>query len=184
MSIVLDGTKGLTFPSGNTQSDSALVTTGGTLAGPLTINGNLNFAPGTSGIVFNNSSASVNSTMNDYETGTWTPTDVSGAGLNINPGSSYYTKIGNMVFCSTVLNYPSTTNSSTAAFSLPFSVLNSNNALYGGYIIYTNLGSIPTIFSNGGSASASFYAGTTSALLNSTVSAKQLRVVVIYQATF
>ena len=31
MAIVLDGTNGLTFPSGNTQSNAALVTTGGTI---------------------------------------------------------------------------------------------------------------------------------------------------------
>ena len=40
---------------------------------------NLTFGQSNAGIVFNNSSALTNSTLNDYETGTWTPTDASGA---------------------------------------------------------------------------------------------------------
>ena len=59
--------------------------------------GNLQFTASNAGIVFNNSSALTNSTLNDYETGTWTPT-FSGATI---VGSvlyqGIYTKIGNIV---------------------------------------------------------------------------------------
>ena len=41
MSIVLDGTAGLTFPSGNTQSNAGILTTGGSISGTLTVSGAL-----------------------------------------------------------------------------------------------------------------------------------------------
>jgi hypothetical protein len=59
--------------------------------------GNLGFTSGTNGIIFNNSSATTNSTLNDYETGTWTPTF---SGATITGTVLYqgiYTKIGNIV---------------------------------------------------------------------------------------
>jgi hypothetical protein len=71
-----------------------------TLANP-TVSTNLNFSSGTNGIVFNNSGATTNSTLNDYETGTWTPTLIRNSS---NPTSTYsfqvgtYTKIGRMVY--------------------------------------------------------------------------------------
>ena len=62
------------------------------------LSGNLTFATGTNGIIFNNSGAATNSTLNDYETGTWTPTK--GAGLTTTgtfTSSGTYTKIGRLV---------------------------------------------------------------------------------------
>jgi trimeric autotransporter adhesin len=63
----------------------------------------------TNGISFKNPSATVNSTLNDYESGTWIPTYVSSGGgetvtygVTVNTSSEYagtYTKIGNMVYC-------------------------------------------------------------------------------------
>ena len=71
------------------------------LASAITSNGNLNLTTSNAGIVFNNSSALTNSTLNDYETGTWTPvvTRTSTA-----PTVTYsfqvgnYTKVGNLVY--------------------------------------------------------------------------------------
>jgi len=60
--------------------------------------GNLTFGQSNAGIVFNNSSATTNSTLNDYETGTWTP--VKGSGLTTTgtfSSSGTYTKIGRLV---------------------------------------------------------------------------------------
>ena len=73
------------------------------------------------GITFNNSSALTNSTLNDYETGTWTPADASGAGLTFTGVTAKYTKIGNIVTVQSQLTYPTTANGSAAAISgLPF----------------------------------------------------------------
>ena len=73
------------------------------------------------GITFNNSSALTNSTLNDYETGTWSPTDGSGAGLTLTTVSASYTKIGRLVNVWAYINYPVTANTATAQISgLPF----------------------------------------------------------------
>ena len=85
------------------------------------ISGNLTFTSSNAGIVFNNSSALTNSTLNDYETGTWTPADASGAGLTFTGVTAKYTKIGNIVTVQSQLTYPTTASGSTAAISgLPF----------------------------------------------------------------
>ena len=70
--------------------------------------GNINLKTSNAGIIFNNSSALTNSTLNDYESGTWTPTYLSSGGgqtvtygQTVNVNGEYggtYTKIGNMVF--------------------------------------------------------------------------------------
>jgi hypothetical protein len=68
------------------------------------------------------SASSDANTLDDYEEGTWTPTDASGAGLSITFNNPTYTKIGRQVFirCSTIV-YPATANGSLASIGgLPF----------------------------------------------------------------
>jgi hypothetical protein len=80
----------------------------------ITSAGNLQFQTSNAGIVFNNSSALTNSTLNDYETGTWTPTK--GSGLTTTGTFSVtgtYTKIGRLV---------------TANFSISATTLSCTNA--------------------------------------------------------
>jgi len=93
MTTVIGGSSpSITFSDSTTQSTAALPLTGGQLSG------NLTFATGTNGIIFNNSSAAINSTLNDYETGTWTP--VASGGLSTTGTATFigtYTKIGNLV---------------------------------------------------------------------------------------
>jgi len=65
----------------------------------LNTSGTLTFAQSGQGIQFTNSSALANSTLNDYETGTWTPNQ--GSGLTVVGSFSsagVYTKIGRMVY--------------------------------------------------------------------------------------
>ena len=64
------------------------------------------------------SSANVN-TLDDYEEGTWTPTDTSGAGLTFALATGFYTKIGNVVTFSVTVVYPTTANTANASFSKP-----------------------------------------------------------------
>jgi hypothetical protein len=62
-------------------------------------------------------------TLDDYEEGTWTPTDGSGAGLSLTVSNATYTKIGRMVYASAQVAYPVTANTSQAILaSLPFAV--------------------------------------------------------------
>jgi len=50
----------------------------------------------------------------DYEEGTWTPTDDSGAGLTFTLGNCTYTKVGRMVTCYAVVTYPATASAASA----------------------------------------------------------------------
>lgn len=60
-------------------------------------------------------------TLDDYEEGTWTPSDASGAGLSFTVNSATYTKIGRCVYVSCYIIYPATANGSTALIGgLPF----------------------------------------------------------------
>jgi hypothetical protein len=77
-----------------------------------------------SGITFpaTQSASSDANTLDDYEEGTWTPTDASGASLSITFNNAKYTKIGNLVFvqCSTIV-YPATASTAGATIGgLPF----------------------------------------------------------------
>ena len=58
--------------------------------------------------------------LNDYEEGTWTPADASGASLSLTINSAIYTKIGRMVNCTADITYPSTTSTAAASLTLPF----------------------------------------------------------------
>ena len=68
------------------------------LASLVNSSGNINIPASNAGINFNNSSAIGASTLNDYETGTWTP--IAGSGLTTTGTAAFYgtyTKIGNLV---------------------------------------------------------------------------------------
>ena len=59
--------------------------------------------------------------LDDYETGTWTPADGSGAGLSLTVANAKYVKVGNLVMITAEINYPSTADASAAVISgLPF----------------------------------------------------------------
>lgn len=72
-------------------------------------------------------------TLDDYEEGTWTPSDGSVAGLSFTVTSATYVKVGRIVHCQFQLTYPTTANTSGARITgLPFtpaSGINSNGYL-------------------------------------------------------
>ena len=79
------------------------------------------------------SASSDANTLDDYEEGTWTPTDGSGASLSITFNNARYTKIGRLVYVSVdTIVYPTTANGSQATVaSLPFANLAGNVATGG-----------------------------------------------------
>ena len=95
------------------------------------------------GLTFNGDTAAANA-LDDYEEGTWTPTQPT---IGTNSASGTYTKIGRYVFASMFLTLP--TNSSGQPFyidSLPFTALNNSGTnIHGGYAIYTTYGSPITV---------------------------------------
>jgi len=123
---------------GNTVTTLGNVTlTNPTITNP-TVNTNLNFSSGTNGIVFNNSGATTNSTLNDYETGTWTPTLTNASSYSVQTGT--YTKIGNKVIASCQITC-AFTNSGSAQQSiggLPFTSATASNPNYIGFFFPTS----------------------------------------------
>lgn len=72
-------------------------------------------------------SANVN-TLDDYEEGTWTPVDSSGAGLALASASGVYTKVGRLVTIHGTWAFPVTANTNNISIGgLPF-VAGTNNA--------------------------------------------------------
>lgn len=72
----------------------------------------------------------------DYEEGTYSPADVSGAGLVFTGVEGYYTKVGRLVTCQFQFLYPVTASTSQARISLPFTAANIVNP--GGGVFYVN----------------------------------------------
>lgn len=79
-----------------------------------------------------NPSANAN-TLDDYEEGTWTPTDTSGAGLVLTGVSGKYQKLGNKVAWQGQVTYPATASGAAASLGpLPFTP-NANFAAVPGF---------------------------------------------------
>ena len=131
-----DGIK-LTYSGGN---GTGIIDTGYTSTGlefrvgnvkKVTLNssGNLEMNSG-SGIDFSATAQAPGSTselFDDYEEGAWTPNDASGAGLTLTGVVGNYTKIGNTVFASGLVTYPSTADGSSVKIGgLPFTSANNN----------------------------------------------------------
>jgi hypothetical protein len=86
-----------------------------------------NFVVGTSGQGIDFSATPGTGTselLADYEEGTWTPVDGSGAGLSFATAAGYYTKIGRLVTLYFTIEYPATANTNAGRVGgLPFTVL-------------------------------------------------------------
>jgi hypothetical protein len=187
MALILDGNgliQGLDaggLPSGSVNADTLASTLD--LSSKTMTFGNVS----ASGITFPASvSASSNAnTLDDYEEGTWTPVDGSGAGLTLTTGASnaFYVKIGSLVLASFRVLYPSTADGSTQAIGgLPFTVLStSNTPVFGGALAET---SDTTHVLAGVAITTLFFIayGTGSRRTNAQCSGKDYRGIVVYRA--
>jgi hypothetical protein len=141
-----------------------------------------NFVVGTSGkgIDFSATSGSGTSELlADYEEGTWTPVDSSGASLSLTiTGTSTYTKIGRQVIATADITYPVTVSASlTLIGGLPFTSATGPSGAAS--IAYTDYGT--WITASPGSANTSFrYIGAGGFLTNANLSGKRVVVTVIY----
>jgi len=126
-------------------------------------------------------SADVN-VLDDYEEGTWTPIDGSGAGLTFTILDARYTKIGRQVQCFAQISYPVTASTNDAVIGgLPFTMASTVGGSYGGFVVYTNVGTTITFLNNPNSTTSNIYDLTGNTIKNVTFSAKQFRVVWIYE---
>jgi hypothetical protein len=142
--------------------------------------GNLVIGTSGKGIDFSaTSGAGTSELLADYEEGTWTPSDTSGAGLTLTiTGTSTYTKIGRQVIATADITYPVTVDASlTLVGGLPFT---SGAAPCGaGSIGYTDYGTWITA-SPSGSATAFRFIGATTFLTNAQLSGKRVQVCIAY----
>ena len=91
----------------------------------------------------------------DYEEGTWTPNDGSGASLSFTGVSGTYTKVGRLVTALAELTYPITASGLNAIIGgLPFTSGGSGPGI-NGYIRYTDVATSVVTFVTGGPGSAS-----------------------------
>jgi hypothetical protein len=119
--------------------------------------------------------------LDDYEEGTWTPTDASGAGLALAVAVGTYEKIGRLVIARAAITYPATANGSNADIGgLPFTTANSEAARAGGMIGYTTEATAQTILTakNGTTFSPTTDAGAN--VTNATLSGDSLYVTIIF----
>lgn len=96
-----------------------------------------------------NPSANAN-TLDDYEEGSWTPIDSSGASLTFSGASGSYVKIGLLVFLRGQFTYPVTANGTANVMGgLPFTAENAGQN-WGAWIFYSDLGvmTFPVIIAN------------------------------------
>jgi hypothetical protein len=122
------------------------------------------------------SASSDANTLDDYEEGTWTPTDNSGAGLTFTNNGSQYTKIGRAVTVNFEISWPVTVDVNTVSVSLPFNSGASNRA---GMSAFSNLAGEVNIYTPGG-ANFNLYGDTGTAITNAVMSGKYLIVSLTY----
>jgi hypothetical protein len=98
-------------------------------------------------------------TLDDYEEGTWTPTDQSGAGLTLTGMNGYYTKIGRNVFVTIIGAFPVTANGNQCRISLPFTAVTiSGMSAQAAGSMLRNSGSQTITYCSAGNIFMEFYA--------------------------
>jgi hypothetical protein len=178
------GASGIIFSTGSTPGEKMRLNT----SGNLSLYGGTTTATGV-GITFpaSQSASSDANCLDDYEEGTWTPTDQSGAGLSFSntSGNCIYTKVGRTVTATFRVTYPSTGDGSFAYIGgLPFAAAGTTVGVQGAYLVENNYaaGATAIIDINGTKALILSTSGGSVVLgTNALLSGKDLRGVFVYQ---
>ena len=150
-------------------------------AGAIVVSGT---TPSLNGITFpatQVASADAN-TLYDYEEGTWTPTDTSGAGLTFTSIQAFYTKVGRMVTLNASFTFPSTANAADVSIGgIPFaySFSGAENCM----TIFDNAGLGANQVYFAGSACDFRAAGTNTIRTNAQFSLKRVHLMVSYSTS-
>ena len=158
-----------------------------TLVGNATLStGNLVIGTSGKGIDFSATPGTGTSELlADYEEGTWTPVDESGASLSFTDTSNncFYTKVGNVVTTCFAVTYPVTVSGSFARIGgLPFLSKSTTLGVQGGFFTEQSFSAGSTInLSSGSSSFIILTSGSVSIATNVNLSTKTLKGVVVYQ---
>ena len=174
------GTTTLTLPA--TSATLATLTTP-SFATTIGVGGATASASG-SGISFpSTQSASSNAnTLDDYEEGTWTPIDSSGASLSFTDIVARYTKIGRVVECFAQITYPTTANTSQATIGgLPFTTASTTGGAYGAFTVYSSYSSVMQWLNSSANTISVAYTLGAGGLTNASLSTHNIRLVWIYE---
>jgi hypothetical protein len=144
------------------------------------IDGNLVIGTSGKGIDFSATPGTGTSELfDDYEEGTFTPTDNSGAGLTLTQtGQATYVKSGTQVTCTMDVTYPITANTSFASIAFPFATASSSSFV--GQIGYQTVGSYLT--PSGDAAGFIFWNIAGSPQTNANLSGKRLQITFTYRS--
>jgi hypothetical protein len=136
-----------------------------------------------SGITFpaTQSASSDANTLDDYEEGTWTPTDNSGAGLSFTSVSATYTKVGRLVNCLCQLIYPTTANAAAANIAgLPFTSANTQANRSGGVMTISTTAAVQRVYPAINDTTFPLLSGTGAGVTNATCSGAQFNFCITY----
>jgi hypothetical protein len=146
--------------------------------------GNLIFGTAGKGIDFTqdpNPAGMTSELLDDYEEGTWTPVDASGAGLVFTDTDSKYTKIGRCVVCTFQVRFPVTVDASNNIIGgLPFSVSATLGAVNFGYTTFSATVPIYGLPGPTGNPLFAFYSGAGAPLQNSALSTAYFNGTIVY----
>ena len=120
--------------------------------------------------------------LDDYEEGTWTPADASGAGLTLTLiGSATYIKVGKIVTVQALITYPSTASASNATIGgLPFAA---SSTSYAQASVFTDSGLTCNSYLGATASTFDFRTNLNANLSNANLSTKFVLITLIYQST-
>jgi hypothetical protein len=147
-----------------------------------------NATPSTSGagITFpaTQSASTDANTLDDYEEGTWTPTDGSGAGLSLTVANAVYIKIGQMVYVATRITFPTTASAANVQINgLPFTTPSVTGGYWGGGFRYTDYTVFFTVGASPSAATFAFFKLGAVGVTNAEASGKTFDLVFMFRAT-
>jgi hypothetical protein len=117
--------------------------------------------------------------LDDYEEGTWTPSDASGASLVFTTVNGTYEKIGRLWIARCYLTFPSTVNGSNAVIGgLPFTVANTNSARTA-FIAYSDESTLLRAFAINNGTSVELVNAAGSNITNATMSLNAVALCVV-----
>jgi hypothetical protein len=144
--------------------------------------GNLIIGTSGKGIDFSATSGTGTSELlSDYEEGTWTPADASGAGLSFSViGTANYIKVGKIVTVQALITYPTTASGGNATIGgLPYAAANTT---YAQSSVFTNSGLTFNTYLGATAAEFDFRTNLNANISNASLSTKFVLITLIYQS--